>query len=111
MNVTMTRPVSKSAILRILFCCALAAHSYFNGAAAEYGAHHILREAILREIALWSAVEGADETTKRMHAVPEARRDGQLLEWWARYDLARGDWANVVLTIAAMPAKMETASR
>jgi soluble lytic murein transglycosylase len=57
---------------------------------------------ILREIALWSAVEGISETPQRMRAVPQAVRDDRLLEWWARHDLARGNWQEVLQTIDHM---------
>jgi soluble lytic murein transglycosylase len=57
---------------------------------------------ILREIALWSAVEGLPETPQRMRAVPESLRDDRLLEWWVRHDLARGNWQEVLQTIDHM---------
>ncbi|MCU0988938.1 MAG: transglycosylase SLT domain-containing protein [Xanthomonadales bacterium] len=63
---------------------------------------------ILGEIALWSAVEGLPETPRRMGAVPESARDDRLLEWWARYDLARGNWREMLQTIDRMsPTAME----
>ncbi|RPH97714.1 MAG: hypothetical protein EHM68_07370 [Lysobacterales bacterium] len=63
---------------------------------------------ILGEIALWSAVEGLPETPRRMGAVPESARDDRLLEWWARYELARGNWQEMLQTIDRMsPTAME----
>jgi soluble lytic murein transglycosylase len=70
-----------------------------------------VRAAILREIALWSAVEGSAQTAARMRQVPEDYRDGKLLEWWVRSDLARSDWAAVILTIASMPAELKDNAR
>lgn len=67
--------------------------------------------AIVREIALWSAVEGADETPVRMQSVPAAYRDGSLLEWWVRFDISRGNWSNLVRTVASMPADLQTDER
>jgi soluble lytic murein transglycosylase len=66
---------------------------------------------ILREIALWSAVEGLPETPQRMHAVPESVHDDRLLEWWVRHDLARGNWQEVLQTIDRMSPKVGQDSR
>jgi len=70
-----------------------------------------VRAGILREIALWSAVEGAADTSVRMRAVPTEYRDGKLLEWWVRHDLARGNWADVIVTIASMPPELKDDTR
>lgn len=70
-----------------------------------------VRAGILREIALWSAVEGAADTSARMRAVPTEYRDGKLLEWWVRHDLARGNWADVIVTIASMPPELKDDTR
>lgn len=61
-----------------------------------------MRGGILRELALWSAVDRATATPERMKAVPAAYRDDQLLEWWARYSLVQQDWANVAVAIGMM---------
>ena len=66
-----------------------------------------VRGGILGDIALWSAVEGAADTSARMHAVPKEYRDGKLLEWWVRHDLVRENWADVILTIASMPPELK----
>ena len=70
-----------------------------------------VRGGILREIALWSAVEGVDDTAERMEAVPEIYRDGKLLEWWARYELSKGNWDAVSLAITSMPPEQQDDSR
>jgi soluble lytic murein transglycosylase len=70
-----------------------------------------VRGGILREIALWSAVEGAAATSLRMRAVPEEFRDGKLLEWWVRFGLASGNWADVILTVASMPPELKNDAR
>ena len=64
------------------------------------------RAAILREIALWSAVDGAQDVFERMNAVPVEYRDGNLLEWWARAGLARHDWQEISRAIEQMPATL-----
>ncbi len=68
----------------------------FDWSAAERGG-------VLAELALWSAVGRAPDTASRMAAVPAEFRDGRLYEWWARFDIARGDWAALERTLAAMP--------
>lgn len=67
--------------------------------------------AIVREIALWSAVGVAAETAQRMRAVPSPYRDGKLLEWWARYGLATQDWGEVMRVIASMPPDLKNDER
>lgn len=69
------------------------------------------RAAILREIALWSAVEGEQGVFERMHAVPAGYRDGSLLEWWARAGLAAQDWNEVEAAIGQMPAALREDDR
>jgi len=70
-----------------------------------------VRGGILREIALWSAVEGATDTSSRMRAVPSDYRDGKLLEWWVRHNLVQQNWADVSLTITGMPPDLKDDSR
>jgi soluble lytic murein transglycosylase len=69
------------------------------------------RSGILREIALWSAVDGSVATPERMHAVPEEARDDRLLEWWIRRDLAGGRWQEVIETTGALSAESAGDSR
>jgi len=69
------------------------------------------RAAILREIALWSAVEGSEGTFERMRAVPSDYRDGTLLEWWARAGLSVPDWSEVSVAIAQMPESLRDDDR
>ena len=66
---------------------------------------------ILREIALWSAVENVDGTPERVLAVPETYRDGKLLEWWARFELSRENWSGVALAIENMSPEEKDDSR
>jgi len=60
------------------------------------------RSGLLREIALWSAVDGSPATPERMGAVPADSRDDALLEWWARFALARADWPGLLTAVSAM---------
>lgn len=77
---------------------------HFSWNEAEQGA-------ILREIAMWSAVGGASDATIRMRSVPPAAQDDKLLEWWARSGLATGNWAEVVLAVAAMSPESKNSER
>jgi soluble lytic murein transglycosylase len=66
-----------------------------------------VRAGILREVALWSAVAGVDDTPARVRSVPDSYRDGKLLEWWARFYLSRADWEGLMLVIESMPAEQK----
>ncbi len=70
-----------------------------------------LRGGILREIALWSAVEKLEVTPLRMQRVPAEFLDGKLLEWWTRYELSAGNWQGVAAAIASMPPEQRDDSR
>ena len=69
------------------------------------------RHELLREIALWSAVNGSPATPQRMRAVPDSVRDDRLLEWWVRQSLASGAWQEVIQVIAAMSPETAGGSR
>jgi len=60
------------------------------------------RSGLLREIALWSAVNGSSDTPARVAAVPEDARDDGLLEWVTRWALASGNWSEVLQAIESM---------
>lgn len=81
-----------------------AIESHVNWSPAERGT-------ILREIALWSAVEGAEATPQRMQRVPDGGLDGKLLEWQARFYLHRGDWEGLASTIESMQDTLKNDSR
>jgi soluble lytic murein transglycosylase len=83
----------------------------YEGLAGHFSWTDDDRGGILREIALWSAVEGAADTAQRMRAVPEPYRDDKLYEWWVRYELARENWAEVVLVIAGMSGELKSDPR
>jgi soluble lytic murein transglycosylase len=69
------------------------------------------RGGILREIALWSAVEKLEVTPLRMQRVPAEFLDGKLLDWWARYELSAGNWQGVAAVIESMPPEQRDDSR
>ncbi|NOR19607.1 MAG: transglycosylase SLT domain-containing protein [Xanthomonadales bacterium] len=61
------------------------------------------RFALLRDIALYSAVGLEAGTGERMAQVPVIYRDSQLLEWWARFLLSEKDWSSLIEVIEQMP--------
>ncbi len=69
------------------------------------------RGELMAELALWSAVGYEPETAHRMRQVPEAARSDRLLEWWARNGLATGEWADVILSVAAMSDEARSSER
>jgi len=69
------------------------------------------RAGLLREIALYSAVELDELTATQMERVPAGFRDSQLLEWWARFLLSEGDWHGLIKVIAQMPEETRTDDR
>jgi len=69
------------------------------------------RQALLRDIALYSAVGLEDGTAAHMARVPVMYRDSQLLEWWARFLLSRQDWSALSSVIRQMPEETRTDDR
>jgi len=69
------------------------------------------RAALLRDIALYSAVALDADTAVQMNRVPVLYRDSQLLEWWARFLLSQRDWAGLATVIGQMPEDTRTDER
>jgi len=69
------------------------------------------RSAVLRDIALHSAVGLEDDTSGRMARVPVIDQDSQLLEWWARFLLSRQDWPGLIPVIEQMPEEIRNDDR
>ena len=83
----------------------------WTGLESHFSWDEAARAAVQREIALWSAVEGVEQTPDRMRAVPENHRDDRLMEWWVRYDLGRGAWADVISGTSAMSEDLRNDAR
>ena len=66
---------------------------------------------IEREIALFRAVALDEGAIAAIDALPESERDPQMLAWRARAAMARGDWAEVLASIEAMPLRAQAESR
>ncbi len=75
---------------------------YFNTLDGHFSWSEAERASILREIAVWSAVEGTGGIFERMRAVPADYRDGTMLEWWARAGIAKADWVEVIGAVDQM---------
>jgi soluble lytic murein transglycosylase len=69
------------------------------------------RLTLLRDIALYSAVDLADDTVAQMIRVPVQNRDSQLLEWWTRFLLSRQDWSALAAVIGQMPEETRNDDR
>lgn len=69
------------------------------------------KAALLRDIALYSAVSLDDDTVVQMTRVPVLYRDSRLLEWWARFLLSRQDWSGLAAVIGQMPEDTRTDDR
>jgi len=69
------------------------------------------RDRILREIAMWSAIDFVPDALARLHAVPRAGRDDTLLQWWARYGMATDHWGEAADAIAAMSEEVKSSDR
>ena len=98
------RQISEYGLRRLARNDADRAWDLYRGLQADIDWSEDEQAGILREIALWSAVDGSAATPERMRAVPATARDDRLLEWWARHDLARGAWAELLPTIDGMSA-------
>jgi soluble lytic murein transglycosylase len=98
-----TRMLSSASLLRLARNDAERAVEKFDALDGHFQWSEPRRATLLHDIALYSAVEMNDDTTRNMLRVPFIYRDSQLLEWWTRYLLARQDWPEVVKVINQMP--------
>ncbi len=57
---------------------------------------------LMREVALWAAVDLDVDALAFIPEVPPAYRNDQLLEWWARLAMSTGDWMTVAEAISGM---------
>jgi len=69
------------------------------------------RANIERDIALFRAVALDKGAVAAIDALPESAVDEQLLAWRARAAMARGQWAEVLASIEAMPLRAQADSR
>lgn len=87
------------------------AWNHFNALDGHFDWSEAERASILREIAVWSAVEGTGGIFERMRAVPADYRDGTMLEWWARAGIAKADWGEVTGAVEQMDESLRDDDR
>lgn len=98
-----TRMISAVALERLARRDADRAAREFTRLDAHFHWDKRQRAALLRSIALHSAVDLGDHTSDYMQRVPLEDRDSTLLEWWARFLLGKEDWTQLAAVIRSMP--------
>jgi soluble lytic murein transglycosylase len=106
-----TQMISEVSLQRLARKDASLAAKYYWSLEGHFGWGTDQRQALLRDIALYSAVELDDQTDLQMTRVPAGYRDTQLLEWWARFLLSRQDWSGLVAVIGQMPEETRSDDR
>ena len=106
-----TRTIAATSLKRVARKDASLAAKKFQILDGHFNWKEIQRNALLREIALYSAVELADDTAANMALVPVSSRDSQILEWWARFLLSRQEWAALTSVIGQMPEDIRNDDR
>lgn len=100
-----TRMITATSLGRLIKRDPGAAIRAFDALDGHFNWSEAQRGGLMREIALMAAVDldpGAEAFLKR---VPAPWADDQLLQWWARLRLARGDWEGLLEVIGRMPAE------
>ena len=106
-----TRMITATSLKRLARKDAPLAAKKFQILDGHFNWEEIQRNTLLREIALYSAVELADDTAANMALVPVSSRDSQILEWWARFLLSRQEWAALTPVIGQMPEDIRNDDR
>jgi len=98
----LTRMITAVSLRRLARRDAGAAWRAWSRLEGHFGWPAAIRGAILRDIALNSAVGLEEQALDIMAAVPPDFRDEQLLQWWARAALASGEWQTLQSVIGQM---------
>jgi len=106
-----TRMITATSLQRLARKDAAMAAKKFQFLDGHFNWGETLRIALLRDIALYSAVGLEDDTSAHMERVPVNYRDSQLLEWWTRFLLSRQDWSAVATVIGQMPRETSNDDR
>ncbi len=106
-----TRRIAAISLKRLARKDAFLASKKFQILDHHFNWEELQRNTLLREIALFSAVELADDTVLNMARVPVSSRDSQLFEWWARFLLSRRDWSGLTSVIGQMPEDVRNDDR
>jgi soluble lytic murein transglycosylase len=106
-----TRMITATSLQRLTRNNAELAAKKFKSLDGHFSWNEMTRMALLRDIALYSAVALDDDTVEYMSRVPLLFRDSQLLEWWSRFLLSRQDWTGLIDVIAQMPEDIRSDDR
>jgi soluble lytic murein transglycosylase len=106
-----TRMIAATSLQRLARIDSGTASKKFQILDSHFNWGELQRAAILRDIALYSAVDLENDTPRHMARVPVKYRDTQLLEWWTRYLLSRQDWPGVATVIGQMPEETRNDDR
>jgi len=106
-----TRMITATSLQRLARKDALLASKKFQILDRHFDWEETQRNLLLRNIALYSAVELEDDTGLNMARVPVLSSDSQLLEWWARFLLSRRDWSALTSVIGQMPQDIRNDDR
>ena len=98
-----TRMITAASLRRLARLDASLAAKKFQALDGHFNWGDARRAAILRDIALYSAVALDADTVEQMQRVPVIYRDSQLLEWWSRFLMSEGDWPGLSAVISQMP--------
>jgi peptidoglycan lytic transglycosylase len=98
-----TRMITAASIRQLARKDALMAAEKFQALDGRFAWGDARRAALLRDIALYSAMALDKGTVAQMRRVPVVYRDSQLLEWWSRFLLSVGDWSGLAAVIKQMP--------
>jgi len=106
-----TRMLAAASLLRLARDEAGLAAQKFDALDGHFKWEEDRRAALLRNIALYSAVAMDQDTNDRMLRVPVTHRDSKLLEWWARFLLSTQAWPEVAKVIEQMPEETRNDDR
>lgn len=106
-----TRLIAETSLRRLARIDAQTAAEQLGKLGGHFDWEETRRADLLREIALYAAVDLQDQTDAHMRRVPRAHRDSQLLEWWARFHLSRQDWPGLAEVIGQLPDEVRLDDR
>jgi len=97
-----TRMIAGESLRRLARLDPKRAMDLYPALAAHFDWDPATRGDLMREVALWAAVDLADGAADFIRQVPVEYRNDQLQEWWARAAMAKDDWAQVLEAIAGL---------
>jgi soluble lytic murein transglycosylase len=100
------REAAALALRRLARPAVESAITHWHALSARLNFDETQRAAILREIALYAAVDGRADAEDWFERVPAASRDEQLAEWQLRAALRRQDWTAVRDVANGLPAPL-----